>query len=993
MNRFRGGDKGAGRSGGDRRTGSSRRSGGDEKTSTRGSFGNSSSSGRRSSAEVRNGRSLADVIERAGAVDRAKPPERERSPIQTRTQQTTSVGRSGRAIEYQPVLSFPNFGRSESTVRSEGTKLPVRVDDNSNLSTHEKRPSETKSPLQDPSLTPVTSNAARGGLSGKPLSVDPGWPHSRSLGGAQSLVQVGRAVVGTPGSAAGSSPSAVEKVRKENGRMWVTGIVKRHPDGFGFLIPDESAIPDVYISRQYMAGVMTNDRVEVEVFRTRGHERSVARSRERVSAEEKMYGEVKRILSRAYSRVVGRFLPVDRRYGVIQDDGFGWGMDLRIPTEDSMGARDGDWVAAEITEYGGNQAPLIGRVVQILGDIEDPIHDVDRVVHEKGIPREFSPSTLQEVSRFGSEVKQVDCEGREDLRPLSLITIDGATARDFDDAIYVERSRDGYRLIVAIADVSHYVKPGTALDEDAYNRGTSVYFPNAVVPMLPEELSNELCSLKPHVDRLCFACEMVIDRDGVIQQSRFFEGVMRSKARVTYGEAQELIDGAPSEALKKQPEVCGSIILAAELAQILMEKRMAEGSLDLEVGESTVVVDPSGETIDVVRAERLFAHRLIEELMLVTNISTARFFSQHNLHGIYRIHESPRLENIKALEKMMWNILGPRFKSNLLGAAGRGGAKEGRGRSRSKSSHGGRQGYADSDEMTIPVVGSGLQSRLSEALKLARQQPGGEVLSSLALRSMNQAKYSADNIGHFGLGFSHYSHFTSPIRRYPDLIAHRLIKAVLVARYRNQGMEPEEVATAATHLSACEQRAVKAERAVVSIKKARFIRRYVGEVLDGAVSSVTKFGIFVTLRKFDVDGLVKLEALGADRWVYDEQSMRLFGRRTGRVFRLGDEVSVIVVAADVATGKIDFQLADFVSDVATVEPAEILFEDEINDQIQRPKRGAFKRRDTDVKIKPKEKSKSSGRRQSPETSNTDRNVSQSSKSPRRSQQKGRGRKR
>jgi ribonuclease R len=704
--------------------------------------------------------------------------------------------------------------------------------------------------------------------------VDAGWPRARVLG-----VKTGR---GESGSESKGSATRGKEARREGNRLWVTGVVKRHPDGFGFLIPEDPSLPDIYISRQYMAGVMTNDRVEAEVFRARPLDRGA-------SGEARLFGEIKRVISRAHGRIIGRFLPVDRRYGVIQDDGRGWGMDLRIPMEDSKGAHEGDWIAVEITDYASNERPLTGRVVQILGDVEDPLNDVIRVIHEKGVPNEFSFATQREAAALGHVVTDTDIKGREDLRATPLITIDGATAKDFDDAVYVEQVDRGYRVIVAIADVSHYVKPGGAIDEDAYTRGTSTYFPNFVVPMLPEELSNELCSLKPDVDRLCFACEMQLDYQGVLRSSRFFEAVMKSKARVTYGEAQEVVDGEPSARLQAIEGVCENIQLAADVAKILMAKRFREGSLDLEIPETQVVVDSSGETIDVVRTERLFAHRLIEELMLITNVATARFFDEHRIHGIYRIHEEPDPENIKTVEKMLWNILGP-----------------GRGK---------------------PLQGQGLQKKLTKALQAVSGQPGGQILNVLTLRAMNQAKYSSENVGHFGLGFSHYSHFTSPIRRYPDLIAHRLIKAVLYPRYRNQGMEVEEIASAATHLSACEQRSVKAERAVVSIKKARFIRRYLGETLEGSVTSIAKFGIFATLREFEIDGLVKLEALGPDRWVFDDQNMRLYGRRTGRVFKLGDSLRVTVENADINTGKIDFSLED---EGTRVEEALVVLGDEMD---------------------------------------------------------------
>jgi ribonuclease R len=383
--------------------------------------------------------------------------------------------------------------------------------------------------------------------------------------------------------------------------------------------------------------------------------------------------------------------------------------------------------------------------------------------------------------------------------------------------------------------------------------------------MLPEELSNELCSLKPHVPRLCFACEMFLNFNGEVVSFRFFEAVMQSKARVIYGEAQEVIDGHTPAKLKHVEE---NILRSADLAKILMQKRFREGSLDLEIPETQVVVDAAGETIDIIKSERLFAHRLIEELMLVTNICTARFFDQEGLQGIYRIHDEPKEDNIRALQRYLWNFGG-----------------------------------------TKSVLGGNLQKKLTKALQAMEGRPEAQVLNILTLRAMNQAQYSSENIGHFGLGFSHYAHFTSPIRRYPDLIAHRLIKSRLYPRYRTMEMTEDELASASTNLSACEQRSVKAERQLISIKKARFARRLIDQELEGMISSVTKFGVFVLLRQYDIDGLVKIEALGNDRFIFDDENLKLFGKRTGIEYGIGDLVRVRVVGADPELGRIEFELA------------------------------------------------------------------------------------
>jgi ribonuclease R len=367
---------------------------------------------------------------------------------------------------------------------------------------------------------------------------------------------------------------------------------------------------------------------------------------------------------------------------------------------------------------------------------------------------------------------------------------------------------------------------------------------------------------------------MNINFNGEIEKYRFFEGVMESKARVTYGEAQEVIDAnagntrGQSQTVQKLRHVEENILRCADLAKILMAKRFREGSLDLEIPETQVVVDASGESTDIIRSERLFAHRLIEELMLATNICAARFLDEAKIPGIYRIHEEPDPDNIRSLQRYLWNLGGNRS-----------------------------------------VMGGELAKRLTKALEAMKDKPEAQILNILTLRTMRQARYSGENVGHFGLGFSHYSHFTSPIRRYPDLIAHRIIKSQIYPKYKSMQMSEEELASATTWLSSTEQRSVKAERQVISIKKARFMKKFVGKEFEGIISSVAKFGIFVLLRQYDIDGLVKVEALGKDRFMFDEESLRLIGNRSGLRYCIGDQLTVLVTAVDVETGKIDFSLA------------------------------------------------------------------------------------
>lgn len=639
---------------------------------------------------------------------------------------------------------------------------------------------------------------------------------------------------------------------KSKSKKFQQGTIKRHPDGFGFFVPDNPELPDVYIPRNSMDGIMTNDKVQVEVERERGGDR--------------WRGQIIRVLDRGLKTVVGPFIPYDSGGGIIRDEGKGWGHDLIIKKNDTLNAKKGELVAAEVVKY-PDQGEFTGKIVQILGDIMDPLTDIQRVLLTQHIPQKWPDAVLKEAARFTEEVDPRDIKGRKDLRHLNLITIDGATAKDFDDAIYVETNDRGYRLFVAIADVSHYVKLNTAIDQEAYLRGTSVYFPNFVVPMLPEVLSNGLCSLNPHVDRLCLVAEMQFDYNGEMLQSDFYEAVMKSAARVTYGEAQEIMDGGKIEKFK---HVAEDIKRARSLAQVLMARRFREGSLDLEIPEVQVVVDGTGNATDILRTERLFAHRLIEEMMLAANVAVAKFLSGREIPAMYRIHEPPNAQAIATLEKFL-------------------------------KSFGGR----------VKLDAGKLQKRLTKALEEFQGKPEAQILNILTLRSMSQAKYSDNNVGHFGLGFEFYTHFTSPIRRYPDLIVHRLIKSQIMKSRDYRLMSQEDLATAGQMLSACEQRSVRAERQIQSIKKARFMEKFIGQEFDGMISSVTKFGVFVLLRQFEVDGLVSLERLARnskDTYEFDPEHLRLVAKRSGESFEIGQMLKVRVSDADPELGQIDFEL-------------------------------------------------------------------------------------
>lgn len=649
------------------------------------------------------------------------------------------------------------------------------------------------------------------------------------------------------------SRNTVAAIVKKSASGIVRGIVKRHPDGFGFLVPADPQIEDVYISRNGMSSAMSNDEVSAEVSRERRGDRT--------------RGEIIEIHRRSLTEVIGKLQKASGKYGMLKDESFAWGEDLFIPlTGKSDQAAIGQYIVAQITQYPAPGKALEGKILQVLGDKLEAHHDVMRVLISHHIPHAWPPGVEAQSKKFKPDVSEKDYKSREDLRKLNFVTIDGATAKDFDDAIYVEKRSGGYQLWVAIADVSHYVTPGSEIDNEAFSRGTSVYFPNYVVPMLPEILSNELCSLRPHIPRLALVAEMSIDLSGTITKTKFYEAVIESKARVTYGEAQEIIDGGT---IPKHQHVADSILVAKGLADVLMKRRFERGSLDLEIPETQVVLDGDGIPLDIVRSERLFAHRLIEEMMLAANIAVAEFLTSKKAPSLYRIHEPPKEEALRTLERYLHNFGG---NVSLQGA---------------------------------------LQAKLTQALHQFEGRPQAQVLNILTLRSMSQAKYSTNNLGHFGLGFKDYTHFTSPIRRYPDLIIHRLIKSWISKDKQNLRSEEDELTTAGVMLSACEQRSVKAERQFVSIKKARFMEDKIGLEFKGVISSVTKFGVFVLLKDFDVDGLIRSGDLTKAKLDFDEENLALFNKKTGERFSLGDEIQVVVENANHQTGQIDFKPAGF----------------------------------------------------------------------------------
>lgn len=625
------------------------------------------------------------------------------------------------------------------------------------------------------------------------------------------------------------------------------GFIKRHPDGYAFFISKNDSQSDVFIAADDLNGAMSNDLVEIKIF---GQPRG-----------EKPRGRVENIIERHFTTVVGRLDP-DGSHFIVKDLSYAWGENLLIPNNHVGVAKPGELVLVEILSYPGTKKGFVGKVLTSLGQPSDPAIDVKRVAMTQGLPMEFQTQSIKEVERFGLEIPASEIKKRKDLRSLPLITIDGATAKDFDDAVYVESKGNNFRLVVAIADVSFYVQPGMSVDAEGYERGTSTYFPNFVIPMLPEGLSNELCSLKPDVDRLAMVADMIIDPTGRFLNYEFYEGVIRSHGRLTYGDVQRILDGAEVKKFEHHRE---RLKLAEKLANILKDKRFKEGSLDLDIPEVLVEVDEQGQAVDIHLSERIFAHRLIEEFMLKANIAVAEFIDKKNKPQIYRIHEEP---DILALDTFM------RFFNQFTGFK-----------------------YQSPDPSEICEVLSTMEGKEKN------------ILQTLFLRSMRQAKYSPEQVGHFGLAFSHYAHFTSPIRRYPDLITHRILKSIVkgtgAVNYTETELEEK-----AEFLSACEQRSVKAERKVKSIKKARFAEKLLGQEFEGSLTSVARFGVFVTLDQYPIEGMIRIGDLGNDYFVYDEEQMCLVGQRSSKQFKLGDRVKVTVTQVNTEDGFIDLTLEE-----------------------------------------------------------------------------------
>jgi ribonuclease R len=634
----------------------------------------------------------------------------------------------------------------------------------------------------------------------------------------------------------------------------IHGRVIGHADGFGFLHPDEGG-DDLFLSPREMRRLWHGDRI---VARVAGIDR---RGRREAAVVE--------VLERAFENLVGR-LQIEGGVAFLLPDNKRIAQQVLITPEKLAGERHGQMVVVHITDHPETWRQALGEVSEILGDHLAPGMATDVAIRANDIPLEWPQAVEQEVAGLAAEVPNAAKQGRVDLRKTPLVTIDGADARDFDDAVFCERTKKGWRLLVAIADVSSYVVPGTALDEEAYKRGNSVYFPDRVIPMLPEVLSNGLCSLNPRVDRLCMTAELFFDAEGKLFRSRFFEGVMNSHARLTYDQVGAmLLDGDP-ELCSEYAALLPHLHDLYGLYQLLHGAREERGAIDFDTVETRFRFDDAGKLAEIVPLVRHDAHKVIEECMLAANVAAARHLLRHKMPALYRIHEQPSEQKLTDLGEFL-SELGLRL----------GGGKE-------------------------PTA-----KDYAELLDAVKERPDFHVIQVVLLRSMMQAVYSDNNVGHFGLAFPAYTHFTSPIRRYPDLMVHRALKHLL-------GDEPPEafdythqhLAAMGEHCSATERRADDATRDSADTLKCEFMLDKVGETYEGVISGVNSFGIFVELSGIYVSGLVHITALDYDYFHFDPIGHRLAGERTGKVYRLGDTIKVKVAAVNIDDRKIDFVLAE-----------------------------------------------------------------------------------
>jgi ribonuclease R len=629
----------------------------------------------------------------------------------------------------------------------------------------------------------------------------------------------------------------------------VTGTVNGHSDGFGFVVRDDGDGDDVYLSAREMRALFDGDRVVIRVV---GHDR-----------RGKPEGKLVEVLERGAREVAGQFIR-ERGIGLVIPDNPKIAHRVLIAKGETGGAKHGQMVVAEILDYPTHFEQATGRIVKVIGAPDQKGIATDIAIHSNGIPTEWPRAVRRQVTKFGTTVPTAAKKGRVDFRDLDLVTIDGADARDFDDAVYCERDGDGWRLLVAIADVAHYVDIDSPLDKQATVRGTSVYFPDRVIPMLPEELSNGLCSLNPKVDRLCLVCEMRVGKTGKVGRSTFVEGVMRSKARLTYGQVNDFLTGVSTNPVPRR--LHRRLRDLHDLYRAFAKNRSRRGAIELDLPMTKFELNEGGEIARIVTAPRNDAHRLIEECMIAANVQAAKFLRRHRVASLYRVHARPDPERFDELRQYLVSL----------------GLK------------------VPHSEHVEPI-------QFNKLIEQVAGRADSAAISMAMLRSLTHAEYTPNNIGHFGLALDAYAHFTSPIRRYPDLLVHRAIRHIV--RGGKPGAFPYDKARMerlGAITSAHERRAEDATREVEAWLKCQYMLDRVGENYPGVVTGVTNFGLFVQIPELQIDGLVHVTSLESDYFKFDAGRQQLIGERTGRRYSLGEPMQVQVQRVDMDTRRIDF---------------------------------------------------------------------------------------
>jgi ribonuclease R len=652
----------------------------------------------------------------------------------------------------------------------------------------------------------------------------------------------------------------------------VVGRLETHPSGYGFVTPErplEGLKGDVYVAAPNVKEALHGDRVVVRLERHRGDGR--------------IEGRIVQVLERRNETVVGRFETDDSGLAFVQPFDKRVLTDVHIPRGEDGGAEPGEMVAVEVTKWGTPTRGPVGRVVEVLGHIDDPGVDIEIILRKHGIPDQHPEEAVQEASRLGATVKERDIKGRTDFRDRPVITIDGEDARDFDDAISIERLANGhYWLGVHIADVAHYVKEGGALDTAAYDRGTSVYFPERAVHMFPEELSTGLCSLRPQVDRLVQSCLMEVNQRGAVVRYELHDGVINSNERMTYTAVNAILTERNPATIARYEPLVPMFERMRELFHILNTRRHRRGSVDFDLPEPKVILDDEGLVENIIAHERNIAHRIIEEFMLLANETVARHLERNQMPALYRIHEPPDPLKVLQFDEFVTSL------GYSLGAAAGGSVKP---------------------------------SHFQQLVERIRGTPEERPIAFLMLRTMQKARYDALNVGHFGLAADSYTHFTSPIRRYPDLVVHRVLRELRhtnVTADRREELQ-DDLPDIGRHTSEMEVRATEAERDILQWKKVRFMADKVGDSFEGYVTGVTSFGLFVELVEHYVEGLVHVSTMADDYYRFSEQNHTLFGENTRKQYRLGDRVTVQVVRVDQERRQIDLGLTDILDTVASDE--------------------------------------------------------------------------